>query len=139
MSGERTWSISWPIPGMIVATPAEPGFHLEDLDQQRVARLGTANRDWPGCPVDAVEVDVGDEVVLGLDLAGEAVVRLERDDGTRLDLEHRLQRGAEAPDDVVARNEMIDADTCQDSPPTGEPSKPRVRAATLPRAGSPPS
>src|SRR5207245_5352080 len=57
--------------------------------------------------VDAREVDVGDEVCLGLDLASEAVVRLEADDGARLDLEHGLHLRPEGPDDLIPGDDVI--------------------------------
>ena len=77
--------------------------HLEELDDERVAGLRAADRDRAGGAVDAVEVDLRDEIGLGLDLAGEAVVRLERDHLARLDLEHGVEVGAERPDHLVAR------------------------------------
>jgi hypothetical protein len=55
------------------------------------------------------EVDVGDEIVLAADLAGEAVVRLERDRVARVDLEHRLELGPERPDDRVAGEPVVHA------------------------------
>ena len=89
---------------------ARAGADLEQLDDERVARLGAAHRDRAGGAVDAGEVDVADEVLLGLDLAGEAVVRLEADCCPGLDLEHRLEVGPEAPDHLVARDDVIDGD-----------------------------
>ena len=80
----------------------------EELDDERVARLGARDGDGPGGAVDAVEVDLRDEVVLGADLPAEAVVRLEADDGAGLDLEHRLEVGPERPDDLVARDDVVD-------------------------------
>ena len=76
--------------------------HVEDLRDQGVARLGSAHRDGAGRAVDPLEVDVRDESVLRPDLAGEAVVRLERDRLARFDLEHGLEVGAERPDHLVA-------------------------------------
>ena len=76
--------------------------HVEDLGDERVARLGALDRDRAGGAVDPREVDLGDEVVLAPDLAGEAVVRLEGDDVAGLDLEHRLEIRAERPDDLIA-------------------------------------
>ena len=76
--------------------------NLQQLHDERVSRLGAADRDRPGRGVDPLEVDLGDEIGLGLDLPGEAVVRLQRHDRARFDLEHGLHVRAEGPDDVVA-------------------------------------
>ena len=89
---------------------AGAGADLEQLDDERVARLGAAHRDRPGGAVHAREVDVADEIVLRLDLPGEAVVRLEADGRPGLDLEHRLEVGPEAPDHLVAGDDVIDGD-----------------------------
>ena len=99
--------MSWPKPGMSVATPHSIGPHVEDLGDERVARLGAPHGDRPGRAVDPREVDLGDEVVLAADLAGEAVVRLERDDVAGLDLQHRLEVRPERPDDLVARDSVL--------------------------------
>ena len=80
--------------------------HVEELHDERVAGLGALDGDGPGRAVDPLEVDLGDEVVLAADLAGEAVVRLEGDGVARLDLEHGLEIRAERPDDLVARKAM---------------------------------
>ena len=101
VSGAWTCSISCPIPGMSVAKPAVVGPHLEQLDDERVARLGAAHGDRTGGAVHALEVDFGDEVGLRADLPGEAVVRLERDDFAGLDLEHGREVRAECPDHLV--------------------------------------
>src|SRR5262249_13729647 len=77
--------------------------HVEDLRHQRDARLGAAHGDRPRGAVDPLEVDLGDEVVLAADLAGEAVVRLEGDGVAGLDLEDGLEGGPERPDHLVAR------------------------------------
>ena len=69
VSGACTWSISWPMPGISVAKPRSGGPHLEQFDDERVAGLGAADGDRPGRGVDALEVDLGDEVGLALDLA----------------------------------------------------------------------
>ena len=61
-----TCSISCPKPGISVATPRLDRLDVEELDDERVARLGAGDRDGPGRAVDALEVDLGDEVVLGL-------------------------------------------------------------------------
>jgi len=87
--------------------PARAGRDFEEVDDQRVAGLGAAHRDRSGGAVDPREVDLRDEVGLGPDLAGEAVIRLEADDGAGLDLEHRLQLWAEAPDDLVAGDDVV--------------------------------
>ena len=73
--------------------------HVEDLGDQRVARLGALDGDRPGRAVDPREVDLGDEVVLAPDLAGEAVVRLERDRVARLDL--RAPAARSGPNDQI--------------------------------------
>src|SRR5262249_23514391 len=77
-------------------------LHLQDLDDQRVAGLGASHGNRSGGAVHPFEVDAGDEIALALDLAGEAVVRLQRDDGAGLDLEHGLHVGADPPDALVA-------------------------------------
>jgi hypothetical protein len=84
--------------------------HVEDLRDERVARLGALDSHRTGRAVDPLEVDLGDEVVLAADLAGEAVVRLEGDGVARLDLEHGLEIRAERPDDLVARKAMRGGD-----------------------------
>ena len=89
---------------------ARAGPNLEQLDDERVARLGASHRDRPGRAVDTREVDAADEIVFRLDLPGEAVVRLEADGRPGLDLEHRLEVGPEAPDHLVARDDVIDGD-----------------------------
>src|SRR2546421_8056845 len=76
-------------------------LHLEDLGDQRVARLRALHGHGPGGAVDSFQVDLRDEVVLGADLAREAVVRLEDDRLAGLDLEHRLEVGPERPDHLV--------------------------------------
>ena len=81
--------------------------HLEQLDHERVARFGAPDGDRPGCAVHALEVDLGDEVVLRLDLPGEAVVGLERDDFAGLDLEHGAEVRAERPDHLVASDPVL--------------------------------
>ena len=96
---------------MIVAKPRGRA-DLEQLDDERVARLGAAHRYRPGGAVDAREVDVADEIGFRLDLPGEAVVRLEADDRAGLHLEHRLEVGPEAPDHLVARDDVIDGSSC---------------------------
>ena len=96
VSGACTWSISWPMPGISVANPRSAGRTSQQLDDERVAGLGAAHGDRPGRRVDALEVDRRHEIGLGLDLPGEAVVRLERDDRARLDLEHGLHVGPNA-------------------------------------------
>jgi hypothetical protein len=88
------------------------GTDLEQLDDQRIARLGAAHRDRPGCAVDTREVDVTDEIGFRLDLPGEAVVRLEADDRAGLHLEHWLEVGPEAPDHLVACDDVIDGSSC---------------------------
>ncbi len=82
---------------------------LEQLHDQRVARLRPSDRDRPGRGVDPLEVDLRDEIGLALDLAREAVVRLEGHDRAGLDLEHGLQVGAERPDDLVTTDPMLRA------------------------------
>ena len=77
--------------------------HLEELDDERVAGLGAADRDRARGAVDAFEVDLRDEIGLRPDLPGEAVVRLERDHLARLDLEHGVDVRAERPDRLVDR------------------------------------
>ena len=67
---------------------AEPGddrrdaagdrLHVDDFDDQRVTGLCAADRHWARGAVHALEVDLGDEVALTLDLAGEAVVSSRR-------------------------------------------------------------
>src|SRR5919197_3639369 len=79
----------------------------QELDDEGIAGLRTSNRDRAGCAVHPGHVDRGDEVRFARDLAGEAVVRLERDDLARLHLGHRLEVRAEAPDDLVARDPML--------------------------------
>src|SRR4029077_2345025 len=76
---------------------------VEDLGDERVARLGAAHGDRPGGAVDPLEVDLCYERVLALDLARDAVVRLEGDGLAGLDLEHRLEVGPERPDHLVTR------------------------------------
>src|SRR4029453_11312657 len=66
----------------------------------------TADRHRAGGAVHAFEVDLGDEVALALDLAGEAVIRLEGHDTPGLDLQRRVHLGAKAPDDLVARHDV---------------------------------
>jgi hypothetical protein len=80
--------------------------HVEDLRHERVARLGAADRHRPGRAVDPLEVDLRDEVVLAADLAGEAVVRLERDGLPWIDHEDRLELGPKGPDHVLAGESM---------------------------------
>ena len=83
---------------MIIAEPWRPGLDLEQLDDERVAGLGAAHEDRARRGVDALEVERREEIRLGRDLPGEAVVRLERDDLAGIDLEHRRQVGRERPD-----------------------------------------
>jgi hypothetical protein len=78
------------------------GPNLEQLDDERVARLRAPHSDRAGGGVDPLKVDLGDQVGLAADLAGEAIVRLERDDRAGLDLEHGRHFGGERPDDLVA-------------------------------------
>src|SRR5207249_5940669 len=73
---------------------------------QRVPGLCAANRHRAGGAVHTLEVDLGDEVALALDLACEAVVRLEGQYGPGLDLQRRVHFGAKAPDDLVARHDV---------------------------------
>ena len=63
-----TWSISCPMPGISVANPRSAGRTSSSSTIERVAGLGAADRDRPGRGVDALEVDLGDEVGLALDL-----------------------------------------------------------------------
>ena len=89
--------------------------HVEDLGHERVARLGPADRHRAGRAVDPPEVDLRHEVVLALDLPGEAVVRLEGDDVAGPDLEHRLEIGPERPDHLVTREPVTGRDRHQAS------------------------
>ena len=45
VTGDCTCSISWPKPGMSVATPHSIGLHVEELGDERVARLGALDGD----------------------------------------------------------------------------------------------
>jgi hypothetical protein len=80
---------------------------VDDLGDQRVTRLGTLDCDRAGCAVDAVEVDLRDQVGLGADLAGEAVVRLEGDRVAGRDLQHGPEVGPERPDHLVTRQAVL--------------------------------
>src|SRR5207248_3126646 len=64
--------------------------------------LGALAGDRGGGAVDPPEVDLGNELVPAPDLAGEAVVRLERDRVAGLHRQNRLELGPEGPDDLVA-------------------------------------
>src|SRR5689334_10276044 len=77
------------------------GLDREELRHERVAGLRAFDPNRAGGAVHARHVDRRHEVVLARDLAREAVVRLERDDVARLDLEHRLEVGAKSPNDLV--------------------------------------
>ena len=80
---------------------------VEDLGDQRVAGLGAADGHGPGGAVDPVEVDVRDQILLAPDLPREAVVRLEGDHVAGVDLQHRVEVGAERPDHLVARDAVV--------------------------------
>src|SRR4029077_13255404 len=117
----------------------EPDFdraHVDDLGDERVARLGALDRDRAGRAVDLVEVDLGDEVVLRGDLPGEAVVRLERDRRAGLDLEDRLEVGPERPDDLVTADPVVDRDCHYAGAPAGAVSGVIVSSSTYTRSMS---
>jgi hypothetical protein len=84
---------------------------IEDVDDERVARLGTEHGHRSGGAVHLLEVDLGDQVLLAADLAAEAVVRLEPDGRSGLDLEHGVELGPESPDHVLLGNDVVD---CRD-------------------------
>src|SRR4029079_2104778 len=100
--------------------------HVEDLGHERVARLGALDRDGTGRAVDPREVDLGHEVVLAPDLAGEAVVRLEGDDVAGLDLQHGPEVGPERPDDVATWDSVLRH--------RASPSRPRRTRGSCPRS-----
>jgi hypothetical protein len=82
--------------------------HVEDLRDEGVPGLGSAHGHRTGRAVHALEVDLGDEVVLGRDLPREAVVRLEGDRLTGIDFEHGFEVRAEGPDDLVPPDAVAD-------------------------------
>ncbi len=82
--------------------------HVENFGDQRVARLCATDGHRAGGAVHALEVDRCDEVVLRGDLAGEAVVGLERDRLAGIDLERGLEVGPEGPDDLVTADPVAD-------------------------------
>jgi hypothetical protein len=81
--------------------------HVEDLGDERVARLRAAHRDRPRGAVDPRQVDLRHEVALAADLPGEAVVRLEGDRVAGLDLQHGPEVGPERPDHLVTLQAMV--------------------------------
>ena len=130
VSGACTRWSSCPKPGISVATPHSIG---------RTSRI-SATSESPGSaprtdtgPVALLirpKSMLGDEIVLAPDLPREAVVRLERDDVAGLDLEHRLEIGAEGPDHLVTREPMtchsprayfLDPDSASHSPASTMP------------------
>ena len=86
--------------------------HVQDLGDERVTRLGALDGDGARGAVHTIEVDLRDEVVLRGDLPGEAVVRLETNDCTGLDLQDGLQVRPEGPDDLVAGDDVVDGRDC---------------------------
>ena len=109
------------------------GTDLQDLDNQRVARLGAANGHRPGGAVDAVEieirVDVADEVLLARDLAAEAVLHLEADDGAGLDLDDRGHVRPEGEDNLLVRERVLGVGDCHPSRPPVWPAPGSYRPA----------
>ena len=110
--------------------------HVEDLDDERVARLGALHRHRACRAVDARHVDRRDQVVLASDLAAEAVVRLEGDDVAGLDLEHRDEVGAERPDDLVPGEAMHHVAGTVAAPPVGSGSARVAGAASVKRSST---
>src|SRR5215208_7798608 len=92
---------------MMVATPWGPGL----MSRISITRLspGSAPRTetGPGGRVHLREVDVGDQIVLGLDLAREAVVGLEGDDLPAAYLQDGLHFRAEGEDGLFLRDGVI--------------------------------
>ena len=130
-------------PGNQRREAARLGAERHDLGHERVSRLGAAHGDRPGRAVHAGEVDLGHEVLLGPNLAGEAVVRLEGHNRPGLDLEHGLQIGTERPHDVVPGKTVVSRDRQrQSSSPIkhladpGDKPADRERAAVRSRAAA---
>src|SRR5215208_2862594 len=92
---------------MMVATPWGPGL----MSRISITRLspGSAPRTetGPGGGVHLREGYVGDQVVLGLDLAREAIVGLEGNDLPRAYLQDRLHLRAEGEDGLFLRDGVI--------------------------------
>ncbi len=106
VSGDRTCSISWPMPGMSVAKPRSTG---------RTSSSSTTSES----PGSAPRTAIGPVALLtrskSISVTRSASVwiwpvkqslRLERDDLARIDLEHGLEVGPERPDDVVPADPM---------------------------------
>ena len=73
--------------------PAPPlRVNVQDLDRQRVARLGAVDRDWPVQRVDAVPVKAGDHarVRIRTDLVVADIARPDHERIAGIDVEHRL-------------------------------------------------
>src|SRR5215211_1100540 len=87
--------------------PLRTGPDIQDLDYEAVAGFCATDGDWAGGRVHLREVDVCDQVVLGLDLAREAVVGLEGDDLPRAYLQHGLHLRAEGEDGLLLRDGVI--------------------------------
>jgi hypothetical protein len=82
--------------------PPALGVDVEDLDRERVARLGAAHGDRAGQRVDAIPVEPGDRARVGVraDLVVADVARPHDDGVARVDLEHGLV--ADVPREVHA-------------------------------------
>src|SRR5215213_1175228 len=76
--------------------PLRPGPDIQDLGHEAVAGFCATDGDRAGGRVHLREVDFGDQIVLGLDLAREAVVGLEGDDLLRAYLQHELALSMQA-------------------------------------------
>ena len=77
-------------------------LEVEQVDLERVARLGAVDRDRPADLVDAIEVQ-GEELghaAVGIELAAARVEQIELDDAARVDRRDRLDR--RVPRQVVA-------------------------------------
>src|SRR5215211_9484268 len=87
--------------------PLGTGSDIQDLDHEAVAGFRPTDGDRAGGGVHLREVDVCDQVVLGLDLAREAVVGLEGNDLPRAYLQHGLHLRAEGEDGLLLRDSVI--------------------------------
>src|SRR5215218_9165281 len=87
--------------------PLRPGSDIQDLDHEAVAGFCASDGDRTGGRVHLREVDVGDQVVLSLDLAREAVVGLEGNDLPWAYLQDRLHLRAEGEDGLFLRDGVI--------------------------------
>src|SRR5215212_1269096 len=87
--------------------PLGTGPDIQDLGHEAVAGFRATDGDRAGGRVHLREVDVGDQIVLGLDLAREAVVGLEGNDLASAYLKDRLHLRAESEDGLLFRDGVI--------------------------------